>query len=300
MTECKKIKLKLSHLIIQIGIVLLLVSNCTEKQVDPDLLQILPEDKIVDAFPPSPEELIPKVYQVMTLVSAKDATVTDTREEALVSFIKTGFIKYSHVKHIDEKELQNKLSDKAYSGFQPDNVAEAIQLGKDLNARYLAQLQLTILESKMENSVDRYKATIDFNVFTTDAGQNRLSEKIAYNSADLKDATSQLKSVIQTHFPVMGYILETKGGHQVAKISVGRNVGIKLNREFLIKSRKVESKELDGFVRKTITYSKMSVAVGKVIKVMENESWLAIPKEDLDKIKIGQAVFSQPEKGKWF
>ena len=300
MTECKRIKSKLSTLIIQIGVILLLVSNCAEKPINLDLLQVLPEDKITDEFPPTAQELIPKVYQVMTLVSTKDATVTDTREEALTSFIKTGFVKYSHVRPIDEKELKNKLSDKAYSGFQADNVAEAIQLGKELKARYVAQLQLTILESKMENSVDRYKATIDFNVFTTDAGQSRLNEKIEYNSADLKKATSQLKNIIQTHFSVMGYIIETKGGHQVAKISVGRNAGIKLNREFLIRSRKVESKEMDGFVRKTVTFAKMSIAVGKVIKVMENESWISIPKADLDKIKIGQVVFSQPEKGKWF
>ena len=300
MTDFKRTSSKLPFFLIQIGILLLLITNCAEKQVNPDLLQILPEDKATSEFPPTPEELIPRVYQVLTLVSEKDATVTETREDALVSFIKMGFTKYSHVNTVDETELKNKLSDKAFHGFQPDNVAEAIQLGKALKSRYVSQLQLTVLESKMENSVDRFKAHIDFNVFTTDAGQNRLNEKIEYNSADLKKATSQLKNIIQTYFPLMGYILETKGGHQVAKISIGRNVGVKLDREFLIKSRKVESTIMDGFVRKTTTFSKMSVAVGKVIKVMENESWISIPKADLDKIKIGQVVFSQPEKGKWF
>ncbi|MBT4289465.1 MAG: hypothetical protein HOD92_19230 [Deltaproteobacteria bacterium] len=300
MTDFKRTSSKLSLFLIQIGILVLLITNCTEKQVNPDLLQVLPEDKASSEFPPSPEELIPMVYQVLTLVSGKDATVTAMREEALVSFIKTGFTKYSHVKNISESELKNKLADKAFHGFQPDNVAEAIQLGKALKSRYVSQLVLAVLESKIVESVDRFKATIDFNVFTTDAGQNRLNEKIEYNSADLKKADSQLKTIIQTHFPLMGYILETKGGHQVAKISIGRNVGVKLDREFLIKSRKVESTIMDGFIRKTTTFSKMSVAVGKIIKVMENESWISIPKADRDKIKLGQVVFSQPEKGKWF
>ncbi len=197
MDNCHKTKSKLMILLIQVGILLLFISNCTEKQVNPDTLQILPADKTIAEFPPSPEELIPKVYQVLTLVSSKDATVNESRQSTLESFIKTGFPKYSHVRNVDETELENKLSDKAYHGFQSDNVAGAIQLGKDLEARYVAQLGLAILESKMENSIDRFKANIDFTVFTTDAGQNRLNEKIEYNSADSKEATTKLKTIIQ-------------------------------------------------------------------------------------------------------
>ena len=121
-------------------------------------------------------------------------------------------------------------------------------------------------------------------------------QNIGFDSQKPEKSGTELKLLVQKFFPLRGFILETRGGHQVAKISLGRSLGVKLNREFHIRERSVENKIVSGVVRKVISFSPIALATGKVIRVMENESWIAIDKKDRIKIKSGQVVFSLPEK----
>lgn len=291
---------KLSRLLVRITpvifITILLATSCAEKKIDPYALQILPEDKVASKFPPTKEELVPVLEQMVLLVASKNETVSQTRLDQLVTFIRSGISNHSNVKNIPSEKLDETFKEKEFHAFQPDNVSEAIRLGKKLNARFVSQLQLSIKEAKMVEGVDRFKANVNFSVFTTDSGQIMFKQNLEYDSSNPTESNVKLKEVIQKYFPVKGYILETRGNHQVAKISVGRSLGVTLNQMFNVRARTVESTVTFGFVRRSVSYSQEVIAPVTVIKVMENEAWVSIPEKDRPKIKLGQVLFSLPEK----
>lgn len=156
-------------------------------------------------------------------------------------------------------------------------------------------MQITILESKMVENVDHFKANINLTIFTTDSGQVVIKQDVTYNSKDIESSDNSLKKLIQTYFPIRGYILETRGGKQVAKISLGRSAGIKLDRKIQIWQRKVHNEIINGASRRTVTFGTAALATAEVIRVYENESWVLIRKGDQHKIRKGQVIFTQPE-----
>ena len=179
--------------------------------------------------------------------------------------------------------------------FQPGNIADAIQLGASINVDFVSQMQITIIESKMVKNIDHIKANVNLTLFTTGSGQVIIKHDALYDSQNLERSDEALRQLVQTNFPIRGFILETRGGHQVAKISLGRSAGIKLGRQILIRERQVNSQIVNGVSRKTITFKAAALAKTKVIQVLENESWVAVNKGDQHKIKKGQVIFTLPK-----
>ena len=57
---------------------------------------------------------------------------------------------------------------------------------------------------------------------------------------------------------------------------------------------------VNGLIRKIISFNTIPIAEVEVFEVNENFSWVLIKEVYRNKIKKGQVVFSQPEKGNWF
>ena len=281
---------------ITILMLVLFTSSCAEKKIDPYALQIMPEDQVTSAFPPSKEELVPILKQIIVLVASKNETVSQSRLDRLTDFIRSGIHNYSNIKSVPQHELDNSFKEKEFHAFQPDNVSEAIRLGEKLNAKFAGQLQLTIKEAKMEKGIDRFVANINFATFTTDDGKMMFKKDIEYDASSPQKSAKRLKELIQKHFPIKAFILETRGNHQVAKISAGRSLGNNLGRQFNIRERTVEYTITTGIVRKSISYSQKIIAQVEVFKIMENEAWVFIQEKDRAKIKLRQVLFSLVEK----
>ena len=291
---------KLFSAVLLFGLSLVLFSACTPKKIVPMELQVEADDKLMAEFPPENIELAQEAKRLLSLVVSKDDTITESRFKQIIAFIEMGFSKFADISSLPQKEVQTALMTDAHHGFQPQNVAEALALGKEMDTTYVAQLRISLLESKVINNIDRFKAKINLTVFTTNSGQIILSQDVLYNSNLSNRKQKDFQEMIQTFFPLRAYILQTRGGHQVAKISIGRSLGIKLGREFLIRDRKVDTILMMGMARKTISFSSDVLAKGTVIKVLENESWLSIPQKDRHKIRIGQAAFSEPDSADWY
>ena len=277
-------------------LVFLTLQSCATKQIDPSKLKILEIDKEETRFSPSPDELTIKPRLLLTLITDKGETVTDNRLKQILRFIHSGFSKHGNFSTIPEAQVDILLSSDVNRKFQPGNVADAIQMGKSLKAAFVAQLQIIIQESRIVDSIDQYKSRINVTVFTTDSGQVVFRKDILFDTNNLKASLSKLKYLVQEYFQLRGYILETRGGRQIAKISIGRSLGIKQGRRFQVRKRIVENEIINGIARKTISFSPLSLATVTAFKVMENESWVKIRENDRGKIKKGQVVFSQQEK----
>ena len=246
-------------------------------------------------FPPTKEELIPVLEQIVILVAAKQDTVSQSRLDQILEFIRFGMNSYSNIKTIARQELDNALEEKEFQSFRPDSTADAARLGRRLHARYIGQLRLTMQEARLEKGVDRFIANANFIVFAAESGQTLFSGDIQYDSSNLRKSLQRLAEHIQIHFPIKAFILETRGDRQVAKISVGRSLGVELDRQFHVHERTVEHTMAPGSIRKRISYSQEVIALVRVIRVMENESWVSVPEKERGKIKLGQVLFSQPE-----
>ncbi len=153
----------------------------------------------------------------------------------------------------------------------------------------------TLIESKMVENVDQFKANINLTVFTTDSGQVIFQQNIHYDSQKYERSYKKLRQLIQTYFQIRGYILETRGAHQVAKISLGRSVGIELGRKIQIRERTVKTEIINGVSRSIVSFDVNALAMTEVIKVMEDDSWVLVNKKDQPKIKKGQVIFTMSE-----
>jgi len=294
--ECATIKSGFGRTFIAIFAAIILIGGCAGKQINPLSLPITGSDRVQTAFPPTGDELIIRTQLLLPLVVYKDQTTTDQRLMQILEFVHQGFEQNANIAAIPQQEVENLLSKEENRRFQATNVADAIQLGMSLKAQFVSQMQITIIESKVVKGVDQFKANINLTIFTTGSGQVVFQKDFGLDTQKFEKSENELKLLVQRSFPIRGYILETRGGHQVAKISLGRSMGIKLNREFHIRERNVKTEIVSGVTRKVVSFPTAALATAKVIKIMENESWILIEKSDRAKIKLGQVVFTLPEK----
>ena len=270
-----------------------------QKQVNPTQLKILGEDQKKADFSPSNTEMILKREDLVSLVVYKSKNLTLEKLNFIRSVITKEFINHGNIYFIPEKRIEEKLKTSEYRNFNPKNVADAIQLGKDFSATYVAQLEVSIIKNSKFKGVDRFVANINIAVFTTGSSQNVVKKNIEIDTAK-SSSVKEVTKLVQRYFPLKGYIIESRANHQVAKITLGKSLGIKAGRELLIRNRIVKGgivgkDNSKGFFIKTISFSEPIASV-EVIKVMENESWVFIKKEDRSKIRLGQVVFTQPVK----
>jgi|GEM_PF-1673012 len=273
----------------------ILLSGCAQKKIDPLTFPILEADKLEAQYPPSKDELVLRPNILLPLLVFKSQTVTEGRLKEISHFVNSSFKQYGNFSIISQNQTDTLLAKKENKHFQPSNVADAIQLGSSVNADFVSQMQATIIESKMVDNVDRFKANINLTVFRTDSGQVVVQENIRYDSQKYDRSYKDLKQLIQTYFQIRGYILETRGAHQVAKISLGRSVGIELGRKIQIRERIVKTQIINDVSHSIISFDVNALAETEVIKVMEDDSWVLVNKKDQVKIKKGQVVFTMPE-----
>lgn len=270
--------------------------SCAPKHVDPLTLDITPLDKKEAPYPPTEEELTVSPYLLLSVISFQDATVTDERKEKAMKFVHKSFEKYANFSAIPMGKVDELLKSETNRRFQASNVADAIQMGKDLNASFVSQVQIMISESEVVNSIDQFVANINLTIFTTDSGQVVFKQDIGFDTQDPKGSELDLKKLIQQYFPLRAFIIETRGGRQYGKISIGRSLGVKAGREFLVRQRVVKSEIVMGMTRRTVSFSPLAVATVKVVQVMEDEAWVAISERDREIVMKGMVVFASPEK----
>jgi hypothetical protein len=283
-----------------IMLALIFITGCTPKDVDPLTLPVMEKDLETAPFPPETEELTITPRLLLPLVVFKDQTVTDTRLNQTIGFINSTFEEYGNFSVIPQNKVKELLSSEENQRFQASNIADAIQLGSSLNASFVGQLQVMISEAQVVDNIDHFKSNVNLTIFTTDSGQVVFKKDIQYDTLDPEASKLNLKKLVQEGFPLRGFILETRGERQYAKISMGKSLGIKIGREFQVRERVVKNEVVMGLTRKTISFSNLSLATLPVIEVMEDESWLRIDAKFRDMVKKGHVVFSKPEKGRIF
>jgi len=276
------------------------LSSCTVKQIDPLSFKVLKDDLQQTEHPPTPDELVIQKNILMPVIVFKDQTVTETRMNDILSFIYNILEQQANFSVIPASQISQMLEKDENRGIQLSNVSAVIQLGQQQNATHISQMQITIQKSSVIKNVDHYEANIKMTVFTTNSREHVFSKDILYNTQDKRDSTSSFKEIVQTYFPLKGYILESRGNHQVAKVSLGRSLGITIGRELMVRERTKQTEIVNGESRTTISFTPIAVATVKVIKVMENDCWVAIDKDDQKKIKKGQVIFTSPQESNPF
>ena len=292
------------HSLIRLSWFLLLITSislgaCTQPKIDPLKLKILPQDRARAEFPPSEEELLTQPRLALPLVVYRGGDVTDSRLQRAFNFFQTAFKKHGNFTFIPLESVNLLLKKNENAHFQTTNVADAIEMAKKQNASFVVQLSVDLLGSQRIKGVDHFKIRLDTGVITTNSGQVVFKEAIFMDTRNLTKSKKKIKKQVQKNFPLKGYILETRGGHQVAKISIGRSKGLTVGRKLLIRNRTVKKVMVNGVVKRTISFDPQALANAKVIEIHEDYAWITIEKETQEQIKAGQVVFTVPEKGFW-
>ena len=288
------------HLLLTMLVLVFVLGGCAPKDVNPLSLPITEKDKETAPFPPESDELAITPRLLLSFVVFKEETVTDARLTKSLDFIHSTFEEYGNFSAIPQAKVKELLESAENQQFQPSNIADAIQLGNSLQADFVGQLQIMIAGSQVVDNIDHFKANVNFTIFTTDSGQVVFKKDIMYDTLDPETSKKELKKMVQENFPLRGFILETRGDRQYAKISLGRTLGIKIGREFQVRERVVKNEVVMGMTRKTISFSPLALATVPVIEVMEDSSWVRIDEKFRETVKKGQVVFSRPEKEKLF
>ncbi len=279
---------------------ILVLGGCAPKDVNPLSLPITEKDKETALFPPESDELSVAPRILLTLVVFKEQTVTDARLSSTLGFIHSIFEENGNFSAVPQNKVRELLAREENQHFQASNIADAIQLGASLEADFVGQLQVMIGESQVVDNIDHYKANVNFTIFTADSGQVVFKKDIVYDTLDPETSKKELKKLVQENFPLRGFILETRGDRQYAKISLGRSLGIKIGREFQVRERMVKNEVVMGMTRKTISFAPLALATLPVIEAMEDASWVRVDAKFRETVKKGHVVFSRPEKGGLF
>ena len=275
--------------------VLAFLVGCSVPSVDPLQLKIGPLDQETTRFPPQSHELIHQPRMMVELLTHEGMTVTGNRQSELLEFVHHSLSTFGGFSYVPQMDVKAQLETTEFLGFHPTSVVQALRLGQQLNANFVAQVELEITESKLVDGIDRYKANIGLTVFTVNTGQLIFKETLVYNSAKAAKSSQKTKRAIQSAFPLKGFIVETRGEREVAKITLGSSSGMKVGRKVQVRSRVVEHSLIRGVNQERIQYSAEVLATGEVIQVSENEAWIWLPKNDRKKIKNGDLVFTLPE-----
>ncbi|MDT8445319.1 MAG: hypothetical protein RRB13_00315 [bacterium] len=273
----------------------LLLAACAPQKVEPTKLPLTAIDEQKTAFPPEENELLQKPRLYVNLITHKHPTVTQAREEAILGFTADSLSRYAAFAPIEQRRVENLLSQSDYRGFRAESAAQAIELGKALGAQFVMQTELSIASSKLEKGVDRFKAIVGLTVFKVDSGQVVFKENLNYDSSEPAESRQEVKPVIQRAFPLMGFVLQTRGDRQVAKISLGSSLGLQVGRKVQIRKRKIERDLVQGLNTGVISYSE-ALATAEVIQVQANDAWVELDPRDRDKIHQGDVVYTLPEK----
>ncbi|MGK0288714.1 MAG: hypothetical protein ACI86H_000133 [bacterium] len=268
--------------------------GCRPKIV-PSQLPITVIDKQKVKFYPAKRDFIPKKHSMVLLVISKSAGVSKDRLTVIQDAIRSTFEKNAYIKIIPSKKIDLLIKSDKYKNFEKKSVSDGIQLGSDLNATLVAQQDIVILESKLQNGKDIYRAKISLTVFTTGSRQIIFKKDIFIESDDIADSKIDLKKLVQLYFPLRAFVIESRGKREIAKITIGRNLGVEVGRKFLLRTRIVKESLGTLGASKSVSYSRDIVARVEVIEVLENESWVYIAEGDRAKIKLGLAAFSMPE-----
>ncbi len=228
----KNMEVNFKFVLLLLLVALLAFPACVQKQVDPMSLQILESDLEESEHPPTPDELAVTPHLLLPLIVYKDETATDVRLNRVMKFIRRNFQEHGNFSSIRQEKVAELLALEENKLFQPSNVADAIHLGKSLNASFVAQFQIFIVESKTIENIDHFISKANLTIFTTDSGQVVFKKDLTFNTQEIEDSEKNLKKLVQENFPLRGFILETRGGKQYAKISLGRPLGIKNGRRF--------------------------------------------------------------------
>ncbi|MDH5561726.1 MAG: hypothetical protein OEY59_12830 [Deltaproteobacteria bacterium] len=283
-------------LIIGVSLILGWAGGCGSKKVSPLELPITIEDQQKAEFPPAEEELYHRPQMALALLVSGNEAAIPSRTDNLMSFIRESFETNGNFAFIPDDVSAAFFARDENRLLQASNVADAIQVGKALGAEFVFQVQTIVTNAEQIKGADQFKAQLNLTIFTTGSGQLVIEQDVPFNSQDLASSMEKLREMAQTHFPLRGYILETRGGHKVVKISLGRSSGIEIGREFLIRERVVRNELVGGMLRKVISYPSFALAKVEVILVMENDSWALVDKSDRSSVRTGQTVFSLPEK----
>lgn len=262
-------------------------------------LPVTAEDQQKSPHPPEEDELIIRPNILVSLIVSKGETVTQNRFDQILKFLNNTLKKEALFSIIPQNTIKELLEEEENRHLQPNNVADAIELGTSVGASLVAQLELNIIESAVVDGVDEFKAQINATIFTTNSGQVVYKGTTFLDTQDPEKSNQEFKQVVQQHFPIRGFILETRGSHQVAKISLGRSMGMTLGRKMQVRERKVHKEIVDGVSRKTVSFDATALATVKVIQVGEDVSWVLVEEKDRNKIKTGQVVFTLPDTDVW-
>ena len=272
------------------------VSFSCQKKINPEQLEITAIDRQQAKFSPTKTELIPQRNDIAFLLTGQDPQITLQRLENIQNFLVYTFMKYGNFTTIPFQKVDTLIHSVEYENFRRKNILDVIQLGLDLQATFIAQKDISLIASRQNrDGTDVFQVDIRLAIYDVSSHQNVMTKVIRYDSSNPVKSEKLLRTEIQKHFPLRGYIVETRGNRQIGKISLGKSLGITLQREFHVRTRTVEQSVVDALVRRKVTFSRQPLATVKVVKILENESWVEILEKDRPAIRVGQVVFALPE-----
>jgi len=283
--------------IMRIGLILslALLFGCAGPQVKPLSLPVELVDQQTTQFPPSPQEIIHHPRLLAEVIAQLGSTVTGPRKSEVLTFIHQSMEGLGDFSYIPTLDIQAQLKAPEFLGFAPHSVVDTLKLGRALNSEFVSQVDIQIVESRLKEGEDQFKAQIQLALFSVSTGQLIFKENILYDSAAPARSKRKFKHLIQSNFPLKGFIIETRGAREVAKITLGSTLGLNIGRKVSIRSREVKHQLIRGVDKTLVSYSAESLATGEVIQVSTNDAWIWIPKAKRSQFKTGDLVFTLPE-----
>ncbi|OGG97481.1 MAG: hypothetical protein A2508_01470 [Candidatus Lambdaproteobacteria bacterium RIFOXYD12_FULL_49_8] len=270
-----------------------LLTACTAHAPDPRRLEITQLDQEQTTFPPSEVELVYQPALMVLLLEEKDP-IKPLEQSDLVTLalVSDQLAAQAGLVQVPRTQIQAVLKDQKWRNLRPESIMEALEFGKSMGAQFVGQLRV---QTQAERQVQFW-----LKVIKVDTGQLVFSETFKFLPDKQDRIIENLKPVLQAHFPIIGWVLQTRGDREMVHISLGTAEGVKPGRPVVFRSRRIERGLEEGVNTGRIEYSEI-LAKGKVTESGTEGSWVWVEEAGRGKLRWGDLVFTAPEsKGNFF
>ncbi|MBF0239992.1 MAG: hypothetical protein HQM12_20005 [SAR324 cluster bacterium] len=275
-------------------IIVAFVVGCAQAPINFNQALLYPEDQQSAENSPTPEDLNPpKNYIAFTAVRVH-SQLTRYHQALTLGFIQASIETYTTLGIVPEYQIENILSSDTYRSQKPEIADVSVEMGAMLQAKYVALVN--ILPNLVELEEGNWGTYVNLEIYQVSPKRLAFKDTFSYTMSQSKQAWLELKPKIQQAFPLRGFVLETRNHRAYAKVSLGKNNGIKKGRKLSIFKRVLEQKTLsDGSTQFNESYSSLPLAKIEIMEVEDETAWGLVPPDRQNNYVKGDAVFADPE-----
>lgn len=251
---------------------------------------IFPEDQLETLNPPAPKNLVFVPETMVLLVLPPQSPLSETHQIFTTQMLRELLTQESRLQVIEPLRLENALQQNNLVLNEDTSLEKLLGIGKFLQSTYVGILSLK--PSQKTETIAEWRAELHWQVYHQSSKQLILDKIIEFSTGDFPGIWNRLKPIFHDHFPLKGYVLETRNHREWAKINLGIQQSLQVGQELRIFRRIIRDQQSPDLLWISETFYQ-PVGKMKLVRVTENAAYGIIFPEGRNEVRKGDVVLGQ-------